>query len=116
MFLTQEAENQNTNERNSNSKGNSASAKVETCSDGLAEGIAASLFISPLKSNNLETQKQQHHSTPVDSSASQPPMILDKKNLQLTLLSLIQDERFIDLIHAQYVKIVQARGGNSSNK
>lgn len=34
---------------------------------------------------------------------------LDKKSLQLSLMSLLQDERFIDLIHAQYIKVVRAR-------
>ncbi len=34
---------------------------------------------------------------------------LDKKSLQLSLMALLQDERFIDLIHAQYVKVVRAR-------
>lgn len=34
---------------------------------------------------------------------------LDKKALQLTLLSLIQDERFLDLLHSQYLRVVHAR-------
>lgn len=34
---------------------------------------------------------------------------LDKKSLQLSLMSLLQDERFLDLIHAQYIKVVRAR-------
>ena len=36
-------------------------------------------------------------------------MELDKKSLQLSLMSLLQDERFLDLIHAQYIKIVRSR-------
>ena len=36
-------------------------------------------------------------------------LVLDKKSLQLSLLSLIQDERFLDLIHAQYLKVVHRR-------
>lgn len=36
-------------------------------------------------------------------------IVLDKKSLQLSLLSLLQDDRFIDLIHAQYLKVVQKR-------
>lgn len=45
-------------------------------------------------------------------------MILDKKSLQLSLMSLLQDDRFLDLIHAQYLKIVKARssGGNNTPK
>ena len=34
---------------------------------------------------------------------------LDKKSLQLALLSLIQDDRFLDLIHSQYLRVVHAR-------
>ena len=37
-------------------------------------------------------------------------LVLDKKSLQLSLLSLIQDDRFLDLIHAQYLKVVHSRG------
>mmetsp|Transcript_35001 Transcript_35001/g.76559 ORF Transcript_35001/g.76559 Transcript_35001/m.76559 type:complete len:257 (-) Transcript_35001:69-839(-) len=57
------------------------------------------------------------------ATSKQPPhvnnLVLDKKSLQLSLLSLIQDERFLDLIHAQYLKVAHARGvrdkhGNSA--
>lgn len=49
------------------------------------------------------------------SQASNQPM-LDKKSLQLALLSLIQDERFLDLLHAQYLKVAHARANrNNSN-
>jgi hypothetical protein len=34
---------------------------------------------------------------------------LDKKSLQLTLLSLIQDDRFLDLVHSQYLRVIHAR-------
>ena len=40
--------------------------------------------------------------------------ILDKKSLQSSLLSLLQDERFLDLIHAQYVKVSHARSKKES--
>jgi mRNA-decapping enzyme 1B len=39
---------------------------------------------------------------------------LDKKSLQLALLSLIQDERFLDLLHAQYLKVHHARTSRNS--
>ena len=38
---------------------------------------------------------------------------LDKKALQLTLLSLIQDERFLDLLHSQYLRVVHARANKN---
>eukprot|EP00531_Pseudo-nitzschia_arenysensis_P007837 CAMPEP_0116127330 /NCGR_PEP_ID=MMETSP0329-20121206/6786_1 /TAXON_ID=697910 /ORGANISM="Pseudo-nitzschia arenysensis, Strain B593" /LENGTH=243 /DNA_ID=CAMNT_0003621429 /DNA_START=79 /DNA_END=810 /DNA_ORIENTATION=+ len=50
--------------------------------------------------------------TPSPSHSNQQP-ILDKKSLQLALLSLIQDERFLDLIHAQYLKVHNARASRS---
>ena len=34
---------------------------------------------------------------------------LDKKSLQLALLSLIQDDRFLDLLHSQYLRVIKAR-------
>jgi mRNA-decapping enzyme 1B len=45
---------------------------------------------------------------------------LDKKALQLALLSLIQDDRFLDLLHSQYLRVVHARAkkghfGNGGN-
>lgn len=40
---------------------------------------------------------------------------LDKKSLQLSLMSLLQDERFLDLIHAQYIKVVRARKKTSDS-
>jgi mRNA-decapping enzyme 1B len=48
-------------------------------------------------------------------STGQAP-VLDKKSLQLALLSLIQDERFLDLLHAQYLKVSQARADRSRNE
>jgi len=42
-------------------------------------------------------------------------IVLDKKSLQLSLLSLIQDERFLDLIHAQYLKVAQARANREKH-
>ncbi len=49
------------------------------------------------------------------ASLAQP---LDKKALQLTLMTLIQDERFLDIIHNQYTKICSARAarGNQPNR
>jgi mRNA-decapping enzyme 1B len=60
--------------------------------------------------------QQQQPLTPA-AMASSSGMALDKKSLQLALLSLIQDDRFLDLVHSQYLRVVHARtkkGGNSS--
>jgi mRNA-decapping enzyme 1B len=59
---------------------------------------------------------QQQPQTPADMAAS-PGLALDKKSLQLALLSLIQDDRFLDLVHSQYLRVVHARakkGGSNS--
>jgi len=47
------------------------------------------------------------------SSHPSPHIVLDKKSLQLSLLSLIQDDRFLDLIHAQYLKVAHARASRT---
>lgn len=41
---------------------------------------------------------------------------LDKRSLQLALLSLVQDERFLDLIHTQYIRVVQRRQDKNGGK
>lgn len=51
---------------------------------------------------------------PSPSSAHAP--MLDKKSLQLALLSLIQDERFLDLLHAQYLKVAHARASRNRDE
>lgn len=50
---------------------------------------------------------QQYNTSP--GSSTHQNLVLDKKSLQLSLLSLIQDDRFLDLIHAQYLKVVHTR-------
>ena len=57
---------------------------------------------------------------PASPSAASPStdqnLVLDKKSLQLSLMSLMQDERFIDLIHAQYIKVVQSRSARQNQQ
>ena len=48
-------------------------------------------------------------STASQSNAATDAPVLDKKSLQLALLSLLHDDRFLDLIHAQYLKVAHAR-------
>ncbi|KAK1733034.1 mRNA-decapping enzyme subunit 1 [Skeletonema marinoi] len=61
----------------------------------------------------LQPTTQSSNTTPSSTSppppAAVPANTLDKKSLQLALLSLIQDERFLDLIHAQYLKVASSR-------
>ena len=63
-------------------------------------------------------QQQPELQQPVTLSRETPPQqhfVLDKKSLQLSLLSLIQDDRFLDLIHAQYLKVAHARANRNSD-
>ena len=64
---------------------------------------------NPIGSNNNRTPRH------VSPSSGQPPM-LDKKSLQLALLSLIQDDRFLDLLHAQYLKVAHARANRPGGR
>lgn len=62
--------------------------------------------------------QQQQVQQPVTPSRETPPQqhfVLDKKSLQLSLLSLIQDDRFLDLIHAQYLKVAHARANRNAD-
>jgi len=43
-------------------------------------------------------------------------IVFDRKSLQLSLLSLIQDDRFLDLIHAQYLKVAHARANREQQQ
>lgn len=57
---------------------------------------------SQTSSQSQPVQQQHHH-------LNHKKIVFDKKSLQLSLLSLIQDDRFLDLIHAQYLKVAHAR-------
>ena len=58
---------------------------------------------------SVPSGKQQHSTDNQEGKQLLEDVELDKKSLQLTLMSLLQDERFLDLIHAQYLKVVKAR-------
>ena len=81
---------------------------------------AALLSTLTLGSNNNESKaapaatqqeraSRQQPATHTSPLSTHQNLVLDKKSLQLSLLSLIQDERFLDLIHAQYLKVVHTR-------
>eukprot|EP00536_Pseudo-nitzschia_multiseries_P014992 jgi/Psemu1/216506/e_gw1.799.16.1 len=67
---------------------------------------------SSSSSASLATAATTTNTTPSPSHGNQQPT-LDKKSLQLALLSLIQDERFLDLLHAQYLKVHNARASRN---
>lgn len=92
-----------------------------------AASLMAALKISGSSSTApVPQQKQQQQvKTPTNVQQTQAPkeeeasiqnMVLDKKSLQLSLMSLLNDDRFLDLIHAQYLKVARARENNSTPK
>jgi mRNA-decapping enzyme 1B len=67
---------------------------------------SSSAAASATKSNN--SHQQSNSNTANANSNTSNVNALDKKSLQLALLSLIQEDRFLDLLHAQYLKVVRA--------
>jgi len=78
-------------------------SRIKSAPEDVAQAAMESLFLSPAAS----TSSAAAASTP--STPSQQGVALDKKSLQLALLSLIQDDRFLDLLHSKYLQVVRAR-------
>lgn len=86
------------------------------------QGAMLSALLSPVSlggngnadtvSSTTRTTTSVRQESP-SQQANQP--MLDKKSLQLALLSLIQDDRFLDLIHAQYLKVAHARASRNND-
>lgn len=76
---------------------------------GLSVSAAAATGAPTDESADGTKQSHRHHHHASNN------LVLDKKSLQLSLLSLIQDERFLDLIHAQYLKVAQARANREKH-
>ena len=101
--------------------GGSESSYVNTTRQDAGAALLSTLTLG--SNNNNNNSSNNHDNAAAASSAPvatqqvpsiSPPsthqnLVLDKKSLQLSLLSLIQDERFLDLIHAQYLKVVHTR-------
>ena len=83
-----------------------APASTSYASDATATKSTPSTTKSTM--SPIPQQRQQEPVTPLQET-NQQHFVLDKKSLQLSLLSLIQDDRFLDLIHAQYLKVANAR-------
>lgn len=86
---------------------------------GLDQGAALTALLTPLSLGGAtDTPTRPQHATtpttPQQPSAGQA-QVLDKKSLQLALLSLVQDDRFLDLLHAQYLKVAHARASRGDN-
>ena len=82
-------------------------ALLSTLTLGSNNNKATSAATSPPPSNQSAATNQQYNTS--QGPSTHQNLVLDKKSLQLSLLSLIQDDRFLDLIHAQYLKVVHTR-------
>jgi len=81
--------------------------------------LLTSLRIGDGANNTAEVKEtnvssSQHNIThTAQRTDNQDNTVLDKKSLQLTLLSLLQDDRFIDIIHGQYLRVMKTRAASS---
>lgn len=80
------------------SLGNEAASLISGLKIDEACELANTLKASDVIDNSAGMAKKTHDN-----------IILDKKSLQLSLMSLLQEDKFLDLIHAQYLKVVHAR-------
>jgi len=79
------------------------------CQDAGAALLSTLTFGSNYDESASRPEQILGKQTAAPPSSTQKSLVLDKKSLQLSLLSLLQDERFLDLIHAQYLKVVHTR-------
>ena len=83
----------------------------------ISYGQAVSSLLSSLRigaeGSETVTSSQSKGREKEESVDSHESVVLDKKSLQLSLLSLLQDDRFVDIIHAQYLRVVKARTANN---
>jgi mRNA-decapping enzyme 1B len=93
---------------------------VATATSDIEEPLAFSSPPPSMRNNSTaSTSTQTPVATPSSASTAPTPprhgspsgtgVALDKKSLQLALLSLIQDDRFLDLLHSQYLRVVHSR-------
>jgi mRNA-decapping enzyme 1B len=76
---------------------------------------------SSVPPGNLQSNPQPSLQSPSTAHVSSNSLetshlVLDKRSLQLTLLSLLQDDRFLDLIHVQYLKVAHARANRNNEE
>jgi len=94
------------------SGGSGTSSTTTTTTTTTAAPAPAPAAASVVSSSSVSAETPIRRESP-SQQANQPT--LDKKSLQLALLSLIQDDRFLDLIHAQYLKVAHARANRNNN-
>ena len=92
-------------------------APVEVNTNAAGAALLSTLTLNDNTNNNntsssaAKSRKSSNTPTPSTPQSNNQNInnALDKKSLQLALLSLIREERFLDLIHAQYLKVVSSR-------
>ncbi len=79
---------------------------------------AAASLMNALKIGGSDRSGSDSASVPrqVQDPTSLETLVLDKKSLQLSLMSLLQEDKFLDLIHAQYLKVAKARASGDASK
>lgn len=88
-------------------------ALLSTLTLGSTNNHGTTTSAAPAAAATSTPATQQQNVSPPSTHQN---LVLDKKSLQLSLLSLIQDDRFIDLIHAQYLKVVHTRAQRSQQQ
>lgn len=88
-----------------------ATIPIAAASDSLKAVLGIPTAQSTTATATIPTTTTTRTTTP----AAQPPPPLDKRALQLALLSLMHDERFLELLHAQYTKIVERKQRDDNN-
>jgi mRNA-decapping enzyme 1B len=96
--------------------------------DGTKDTLSVSLAAQSLKSvlgiggaGPMPTSPAERPDVPEPAAPANPTvpntaLIMDKHALQLTLLSLIQNDQFIDILHSKYLKIVRNRAAKQQQQ
>ena len=93
---------------------NASSNDNEQVGKTTSKASAAASLLSTLTEgdkSNIETHQVNSSNSTIDNKT----VALSKKDLQLSLMSLIQDDRFLDVLHAQYLKVLRARETQNVN-
>ena len=100
----------------SSATGQAAAAVARAAGNGSGGGGGGTSSTTPIRQPSPSSNSVGSSGGSGSGGGNQPT--LDKKSLQLALLSLISDERFLDLLHAKYLMVHHARsnrGGGGGN-
>jgi len=84
-------------------------AAAASASPGNVDDSNGASLPAALQPTEANTNAAASGSAGSSNSSSNQGVALDKKSLQLALLSLLQDDRFLELLHSQYLRVVHAR-------